>query len=144
MATAPRVEFAPGFDREAKRLAGPAMEVAARIVADGQRRRIPVSRDGSHGRQPGYAKSKIHVESGIDAIGPWWDIGTGDDALSPDGYNYPLGLELGTRPHVIESHGNYPLRDSRGHIFGKRVNHPGTHPYPWLRSAVADLAGRRL
>lgn len=144
MAAEVRLELAPGYDRELKRLAGPAMEIAARIVADGQRRRIPVSQDGSYGRQAGYAKSKIHVESGIDALSPWWDVGTGDDALTPDGTNYPLILELGSRPHVIQSHGPYPLRDKHGHIFGRTVNHPGTQPFPWLRASVADLVGRQL
>jgi hypothetical protein len=142
MAAGSRVTFAPGFDRELRTMVGPAMEQAAAIVAAGQRTRIPVSAEGSYGRQPGYARSKIHVESGIDALGPWWDIGTGDDALTPDGVNYPLILELGSRPHVIESHGDYPLRDRHGRIFGKRVNHPGTQPFPWLRASVADLAGR--
>jgi hypothetical protein len=142
MAAGVRVVLAPGFERELKTMVGPSMESAAAVVAAGQRARIPVSADGSYGRQPGYAKSKIHVESGIDALGPWWDIGTGDDALTPSGTNYPLILELGSRPHVIESHGNYPLRDKHGRVFGKRVNHPGTQPYPWLRAAVADLAGR--
>lgn len=139
-----RVVMEQGWQRDVLGLAVPAMEAGAAIVADGQRRRIPVSRDGSHGRPPGYAQSKIHVDRGLDALGPFWDVGTGDEALSPDGYNYPVGLELGTRPHVIESKGDYPLRDKHGRIFGKTVNHPGTQPYPWLRASLADLAGRTL
>lgn len=123
-------------------LAGPALDEAAVIVAAGQKRRIPVSADGSHGRPPGYARDSIHVERGRDAEGPYRDVGA--DALAPNGYDYPLGLELGTAPHVIESHGDYPLRDKHGNVFGRRVDHPGTRPYPWCRAALADLAGREF
>lgn len=145
-----RVQLAPGFDRQVKVLAAGPMEAAAKIVARGQRNRIPVSRDGSNGRPAGYARSMIHVEAGIDALGPWWDIGTGTDALTPDGYNYPLGLELGTRPHSIDakgadSGGRKVLANKKtGQIFGRHVDHPGTPPFPWLRVALEDLRGATL
>lgn len=121
-------------------LAEPALDQAAVIVAAGQKRRIPVSADGSNGRPAGYARDSIHVERGRDAAGPYRDIGS--DATAPGGYPYPLGLELGTVPHTIVSHGNYPLRDGHGNVFGKVVNHPGTHPYPWCRAALLDIVGR--
>lgn len=121
-------------------LAEPHLDQAAVIVAAGQKRRIPVSVDGSNGREPGYARDSIHVERGRDPQGPYRDIGS--DATTPTGYPYPLGLELGTPPHTIESHGDYPLRDKHGHIFGRVVDHPGTPPYPWCRAALGDLAGR--
>jgi hypothetical protein len=140
MAASVRFEVDPAFEVGLLGITEPFLEAASVIVAAGQKRRIPVSADGSHGRQAGYARDRIHVERGADALGPYRDVGS--DAMSPDGYNYPLGLELGTRPHVIESHGNYPLRDKYGHIFGRRVDHPGTQPQPWCRAALADLAGR--
>lgn len=121
-------------------LAEPFLDAASVVVAAGQKRRIPVSADGSNGRPAGYARDSIHVERGRDSLGPYRDIGS--DATTPDGYPYPLGLELGTAPHTITSHGAYPLRDKHGHIFGRTVNHPGTQPYPWCRAALADLAGR--
>jgi hypothetical protein len=127
---------------KAQLLTRPAMARAAGIVADGQRRRIPVSREGSYGRAPGYARDRIHVETGRSADGPHWDIGS--DATTPDGTSYPLILELGSRPHVIQSHGDYPLRDRHGRVFGREVKHPGTRPYPWCRAALQDLAGKRL
>lgn len=127
---------------KAANLAEPALQAAAEIVEAGQQRRIPVSRDGSHGRPPGYARDHIHIERGRDAAGPWREIGS--DAKTPDGTDYPLILELGSAAHVIESHGDYPLRDRYGHVFGRRVMHPGTHPYPWCRAALADIAGRRF
>lgn len=132
----------PDWQRKVTSLGEPALESAAVIVEAGQRRRIPVSRDGSHGRPSGYARDHVHIERGRDVLGPYRDVGS--DAKTPDGTDYPLILELGSSPHVIESHGKYPLRDRHGHVFGRRVNHPGTHPYPWCRAALADLAGRRL
>lgn len=122
-------------------LSGDWLDQAAVIVAGGQKRRIPVSADGSNGRPSGYARDRIHVERGTDEFGPYRDIGS--DAETPDGYPYPLGLELGTAPHVIEPKGpGYPLRDSHGNVFGYHVDHPGTPPYPWCRAALADLVGR--
>lgn len=121
-------------------LAEPFLDQAAVVVAAGQKRRIPVSADGSNGRPAGYARDSIHVERGRDAEGAYRDIGS--DATTPSGYPYPLGLELGTAPHEIRSKGDYPLRDKQGRIFGRVVDHPGTQPYPWCRAALGDLAGR--
>lgn len=122
-------------------LSEPFLDLAAVVVAAGQKRRIPVSQDGNHGQPPGYARDRIHVERGADLAGPFRDVGS--DATTPEGYPYPLGLEVGTRPHVIESKGNYPLRNRKtGQIFGKRVNHPGNKPFPWCRVALQDLVGR--
>jgi hypothetical protein len=140
-----KVIFQQGWERAIEREPGVAvaMYAGAAIVAEGQRRRIPVSRDGSHGRPAGYARSRIHIEAGADPLGPWWDIGS--DAETPDGYPYPVGLELGTRAHPIDARNAKVLANRRtGQIFGKHVDHPGTRPYPWCRAALADLAGRVL
>lgn len=134
------VKLDPDWERAMLRLASGPLDQAAVIVAAGQKRRIPVSEDGSNGRPAGYARDSIHVERSADELGPYRDIGS--DATTPDGYPYPLGLELGTAPHRIESHGDYPLRDKHGHVFGRVVDHPGTPPYPWCRAALADIAGR--
>jgi hypothetical protein len=137
-----RVKLSHRWEGDVYDIGTPALNEAARIVRDGQRRRIPVSRDGSYGRPPGYARDKIHVRRGIEARVPTWDVGTGDDALTPDGTNYPLILELGSRPHVIRSKGDYPLRNAKtGQVFGREVQHPGTQPQPWLRAALADIEG---
>lgn len=140
MASDVRFVFEPRWEVGVLDLVEPQLEQAAIVVAAGQKRRIPVSQDGSNGRPPGYARDRIHVERGRDVEGPYRDIGS--DAMTPDGYNYPLGLELGTRPHVIESHGDYPLRSKDGRVFGKRVDHPGNPPFPWCRAALGDLVGR--
>lgn len=140
MADDARVVFDPAFEVTVLDLAEPALDQAAVIVAAGQKRRIPVSQDGSSGRPAGYARDRIHVERGRDGEGPYRDVGS--DAETPEGYPYPIGLELGTRPHIIASHGNYPLRDAHGTVFGRVVHHPGNQPFPWCRAALADLAGR--
>jgi hypothetical protein len=43
-----------------------------------------------------------------------------------------LFVEFPTRPHTIESHGDYPLRNKRGQTFGRVVHHPGTEAQPFL------------
>lgn len=59
-----------------------------------------------------------------------------------DGRVYAAYVELGTRPHPIESHGDYPLRNRRtGQVFGRHVNHPGTKPEPYLRPALFQQRG---
>ncbi len=50
--------------------------------------------------------------------------------------NASIILELGSRPHVIRSHGDYPLRSADGRVFGKEVRHPGTPAYHFLRNAL--------
>lgn len=141
MASDVRFTFDPRWEVGIMDLAEPQLDQAAVVVAAGQKRRIPVSADGSNGRERGYARDRIHVERGRDIEGPYRDIGS--DAMSPDGYNYPLGLELGTRRHIIESKGDYPLRNPKtGQVFGRRVDHPGNKPFPWCRAALADLVGR--
>jgi hypothetical protein len=136
-----RVTMEPGWEIKVAGLAEPAMVRASDEIAAGQRRRIPVSRDGSHGRPPGYARSRISVTAGVDARGRYRDIGS--DATTPDGTPYPLILDLGSAPHVIESHGDYPLRNPRtGQVFGRRVNHPGTRPTAWCRASIEDIRGK--
>lgn len=140
-----RVRLEPGWEVGVLRLPATdsALDQAAAVVEAGQKRRIPVSADGSNGRPPGYARSRIHVERGTDGEGPYRDIGS--DAETPEGYPYALGLELGTVPHEIRSKGDYPLRNRKtGQVFGRVVDHPGTQPYPWCRAALQDLAGREF
>lgn len=56
--------------------------------------------------------------------------------------DYALPVILGSRPHVIESHGDYPLRNAKtGQVFGRVVHHPGNPPQDFMRPAL--LAVRR-
>lgn len=46
-------------------------------------------------------------------------------------------VSRGTRPHVIESHGPWPLRNRfTGQVFGRIVHHPGTRPNDYLDRAL--------
>lgn len=112
-----------------------ALDRAGEIVEAGAKRRCPVSEDGSHGRPPGFLRDSIgrrRTTSGGPSVEVYASAG------------YALPVELGAKPHVIVSHGNYPLRAADGRVFGRRVQHPGNPPQPFLRPALDDLAGRRL
>lgn len=50
--------------------------------------------------------------------------------------DYALDVILGTRPHIIRSHGDYPLRNRAGQVFGREVHHPGTPAQDFLRPSV--------
>lgn len=46
-------------------------------------------------------------------------------------------VEYSTRPHVIRSHGPWPLRNREtGQVFGPVVHHPGTTAQPFMRPAI--------
>ena len=95
----------------------------------------PVSPAGSDGRPSGYARSQIGWELGRDRIGLYVDVK--NPAQTRDGKPLGLFIEVGTAPHDIVSHGDYPLRNRRtGQVFGRKVRHPGTHPQPHLRPAL--------
>ncbi|MEU7170309.1 HK97 gp10 family phage protein [Micromonospora tulbaghiae] len=104
-----------------------------RTVERGAKRRCPVSPEGSGSNPPGHLRDSIAAsEVQHDALGLYVDVGTDVD--------YALPVELGSRPHVIESHDDYPLRNPKtGQVFGQRVNHPGTKAQPYLRPALDDI-----
>ena len=110
------------------------------IVTQGAKRRAPVSPAGSNGRPSGYLRSQIYWRLGVDSLGIYVDVFS--PATTPDGAPYGLFVEVGTAPHIIMSHGDYPLRNRRtGQVFGPIVNHPGTAAQPHLRPALEDLRG---
>jgi hypothetical protein len=46
-------------------------------------------------------------------------------------------VEYRTKPHIIRSHGPYPLRNPEtGEVFGPVVHHPGTKAQPFMRPAI--------
>jgi hypothetical protein len=52
--------------------------------------------------------------------------------------------EYGSRPHLIVSHGKWPLRNREtGQVFGRVVNHPGTPQQSFMRVAVYMQRGLR-
>lgn len=107
------------------------------LAAKGERvqreaqRLCPVSPEGSGGNPPGHLRDSIGSNVGHDEQGMFAEVGTS--------VSYALPVELGSRPHVIESHGDYPLRDRHGRAFGRKVNHPGSEAQPYLRPALDVL-----
>jgi hypothetical protein len=111
------------------------LEHAVEVGTQAAKRRCPVSPVGSSDHQSGQLRS---------AIGWHLDIDDGDlvgiigvDPASPAS-DYALPVELGAKPHTIRSHGDYPLRNRAGQVFGREVHHPGNAAQPYLRPAVDD------
>lgn len=124
-------------ERLLRSAAGPVgrkLVAAAERVTQEAKRRCPVSPQGSGDNPSGHLRSSIGWELGRTGRDLHADVGTDVD--------YALPVELGSRPHVIESHGDYPLRNRRtGQVFGRRVNHPGNPAQPYLRPALDSLHG---
>jgi hypothetical protein len=124
---------------------GPVARMLARkgeLVAQGMKRRAPVSPDGSHGRPSGYMRSKVGWQMGRDVISLYVDIGT--SARTPDGKPYPLFVEFGTRAHIIRPKrrdGMLRFRGRDGWVWASVVHHPGTSAQPFIRPALDDLRG---
>lgn len=111
------------------------MEHACEVGTQEAKRRCPVSPVGSSDHPSGQLRS---------AIGWHLDIDDGDlvgiigvDPTSPAD-DYALSVELGAKPHTIRSHGDYPLRNRKGDVFGREVHHPGNPAQPYLRPSVDD------
>ncbi len=113
------------------------LQQAAEAVTQEAKRLAPVSPDGSNGRGSGYLRSNIQWTIDEDGEGLYADIAS--TATTPEGAPYGLFVEVGTVAHPIVSKGPWPLRDRRGNVFGRRVQHPGTRPQPYLRPALDVL-----
>jgi Bacteriophage HK97-gp10, putative tail-component len=88
-------------------------EATAEDVAKDARRRVPVDSG--------------ELRSTIMAVGSTVRVGT----------DYWASVEYGSRPHIIQSHGDYPLRNREtGQAFGRLVHHPGTPAQPFMRPAL--------
>jgi hypothetical protein len=113
---------------------GRMLATKAQVVTQGAKRRCPVSPSGSGDHPSGWLRSSIGWDLGRDGEGLHADIGTDVD--------YALDVEFSTKPHIITSHGDYPLRNRKtGQVFGRVVHHPGTTAQPFLRPALDDLRG---
>jgi hypothetical protein len=104
---------------------GPQVRAVTEAVADDARAGCPVDSGDLVSTIRTYYPGKL---KGVVIVG-------GKGPLATDvGYWAPV--EFGSAPHWIESHGDYPLRDEHGNIFGRRVWHPGTTPQPFMRPAL--------
>jgi hypothetical protein len=101
------------------------------------KRLAPVSPSGHDGMRSGHLRNSLHWEVDQDGKGLFVDIIAGDSDVD---LAEVLAVEFGTGPHVIESHGDYPLRNAKGQVFGKRVHHPGTHAQPFLQPGLERAA----
>lgn len=101
------------------------------VVTQEQKRLCPVSPVGESEHPSGQLRSSIGWSLAVSSGSLSVDIGTDLD--------YALPVILGTRPHVIRSKGNYPLRNRKGQVFGQQVQHPGTQPQDFARPSLAAV-----
>jgi hypothetical protein len=58
---------------------------------------------------------------------------------------YGRWVNSGSRPHVIRSHGKWPLRNRMtGQVFGPVVHHPGTRGVHFIEAAAASIDGEDI
>jgi hypothetical protein len=133
------------YDRLIRSPSGPTARKLGRyaeVVAQGMKRRAPVSPDGSNGRPSGYMRSSVGWIVTVDIHGLVAVVSC--NATTPDGFPYPMVVEFGSEAHMIRTTGPWPLRDKYGHVFGPVVKHPGTDPQPFMRPALDDIRGREV
>jgi hypothetical protein len=62
---------------------------------------------------------------------------TGSDGRVSVGTDHWRFVEYGARPHIILSHGPWPLRNRKtGQVFGPIVHHPGSPEQAFMRRAL--------
>jgi hypothetical protein len=84
-------------------------------------------------RPSGYLRNSVHARR----VAP-------GEILIGSAVSYAAYVNEGTRPHVIRSHGPWPLRNrATGQVFGPVVNHPGTPAFHFIENAARDGDGRR-
>lgn len=109
------------------------LEHQAERVTQEAKRHCPVSPVGASDHPSGQLRSSIGWSIERDGGELTAEVGTDLD--------YGLYVEVGTGPHVISSHGDYPLRNRQGQVFGRTVHHPGTPAQPYLRPALGIVDG---
>jgi hypothetical protein len=84
----------------------------------------------------GDARRGAAVDTGEMLSSIRWEM-RGDDGYVLVSAPHWATVEYGSAPHVIESHGPWPLRNAEtGEVFGRRVHHPGTPAQPFMRPAL--------
>lgn len=82
------------------------------------------------------AKAIVHKKSGRLADSLIAEVRGGVLRVGSTDVNYSTDVELGTAPHVINAKPGSALYWPGADHPVKRVNHPGTRPYPYLRPAL--------
>ncbi len=82
------------------------------------------------------ARSLVPVKTARlkNSIGVNFDNAGFSATISTD-VEYAQSIEYGSRPHVIEVKNAKVLTDGV-HFFGKKVNHPGNRPMPFMNPAM--------
>lgn len=107
--------------------------VAAEAVQT-MKRLTPVSPVGQYHRS-GTLRSSVHSYRGGNQYGRWIAVGPSAD--------YAIYVNDDTRPHLISSHGDWPLRNREtGQVFGRTVHHPGTRGQHFVERTAETFAGR--
>src|SRR5262249_39040616 len=113
----------PGVQAFMDRLAGE--------LVNEMKRRCPVSPVGRLHRS-GTLRSSIHA----------FRQGDGSILVGPTA-DYAGYVIEGTPPHIIRSHGPWPLRNREtGAVYGPVVHHPGTRSQPFVWEALQAVAAR--
>jgi hypothetical protein len=82
-------------------------------------------------RPSGYLRSSIHA----------FRVGPGEVIVGPTA-DYGPYVNDGTKPHSIDSHGSWPLRNrATGQVFGPHVDHPGTKAVHFIEKAAESMGG---
>lgn len=82
------------------------------------------------------AKAAVHKKSGRLADSLIAEVHGGVLRVGSTDVNYATDVELGTAPHVINAKPGSALYWPGADHPVKRVNHPGTRPYPYLRPSL--------
>lgn len=99
------------------------------------------------------AVSTMKLLAPVSPVGPFHRSGTLRSSIhafrQPDGdvivgptADYARYVNDGTVPHLIESHGPWPLRNREtGQVFGRVVHHPGTVGQHFIERTAESLNG---
>lgn len=91
---------------------GRLLQRVGEVVAQGAKRRAPVSADGSNGRPSGYLRNEIGWE--IMSDGGALLVRVATPATTPDGHPYGLFQEIGTSKMEAQPHLRPAVDDVRG------------------------------
>jgi hypothetical protein len=136
-----RIEFSPDAIRA---ISDPARNPQLAALLDRVAGTIVRSVKAEAPVSPVWTGHSGHLRSSVHAFRQ----GDGSILIGPTA-SYSGYVIRGTRPHPIDSHGPWPLRNRRtGQVFGRHVDHPGTRPNDFLtrglHRAQAELRGTGL
>jgi HK97 gp10 family phage protein len=112
-------------DKQERKVTRTAIRKAGNLVLKNARKRAP--------KKSGRLRKGLAVRVSVTTTGETVRIG----AKRRAGARHAHLIELGTKPHVITTRRGKILA-SPGHIYGRRVNHPGIPAQPFLMPAFEE------